>query len=120
MIVEAEFTRLQSRSLSPKAGTTLLSAEIESLLLVFGLIFRTDLSKTRKILGFNLRGCTVFTTDRVVDFLAMDADLLGRIDSDSNLIAPDVDDSHFDVVADHDRLVALPGQHQHGGSFLGL
>src|SRR3954453_5347233 len=120
MIVEAEFTsRLQSRSQLPKARTTLLPARVESLLLFFfALTFRTDLSKTRKILGFHLRGGTVLTTDRVVDLFAVNADFLGGVDPDSNLVPSDIDDGHFNVVADHDRFIALSGQHQHGGSFL--
>src|SRR2546430_8801665 len=106
-------------SLLVESGTTLLST-IESLfILVFALIFRTDLSESRKILGFDLRRRTVLSTDRVVDFLAMHADLFGGVDPDSNLVPSNIDDGDFNVVADHDRFIALPGQHQHGGSFLG-
>jgi hypothetical protein len=39
----------------------------------------------------------------------MDADFFRSVDSDANLIASDIDDCDFDVVADHDRLIALPG-----------
>src|SRR5205823_2505878 len=106
-------------SLLVESGTTLLST-IESLfILVFALIFRTDLSESRKILGFDLRRRTVLTTDRVVDFLAMHADLFGGVDPDADFIPSNIDDGDFNVVADHDRFIALPGQHQHGGSFLG-
>jgi hypothetical protein len=84
------------------------------------LTFRTDLSKTRKILGFHLRRGAVFTPDRFIDFFAMDRDLFRGVDSESNLIAANIDDGHLDVIADHDRLIALTRQHQHGGSFLGM
>src|SRR6185295_5840159 len=57
-----------------------LKLHIRLLLLILALIFRTDLSKTRKILGFNLRRGAVFTTDGVVHFLAMNAHLFGGVD----------------------------------------
>src|SRR5262245_9114590 len=49
----------------------------------------------------------------------MDADLFGSVDSKAHLVATNIDDSHLDIVPDQDRLVALTGQHQHVGSFLG-
>src|SRR4051812_34827971 len=83
-----------------------LKLQIESLfILVFRLIFRTDLSESRKILGFDLRRSTVLTTDRVVDFLAMHADLFGGVDPDSDFIPSNIDDGDFNVVADHDRFI---------------
>src|SRR5262245_36591142 len=92
------------------------------LVLVAGWTLRlgTDLSETRKILGLDLRRGTVFAPNGVVHFLAMDADLLGGVDPESDFVASNIDDCHLDVIPDHDRLVALTGQHQHGvGSFLG-
>src|SRR5262245_28307169 len=72
-----------------------------------------DLSKTREILGFDLCRGAGFAPDGIVHFFAMDADLLGGFDSKSYLVASNVDNGDFDVVPDHDRLVALTGQHQH-------
>src|SRR5688572_32291571 len=85
------------------------------LLLVLDVLAGSDLSKTRKILGFDLRRFAVFPANGVVNFLAMDADLFGGIDPQAHLVAADVNHGNFDVVADHDRLVALTGQHQHTG-----
>src|SRR5687768_17191189 len=85
------------------------------LLLVLLLALRSDLSKSRKILGFDFRSRSILTADGVVDFLAMDADLLGGVDPQTHLVTADVYHGDLDVVADHDRLVALTGQHQHTG-----
>src|SRR3954466_3708087 len=72
-----------------------------------------DLSETRKILGFDLRRLAVFPANGVVDLFAMDADLFGGIDPQTHLVAADIHHGDLDVVSDHDRLVALTGQHQH-------
>src|SRR5688572_21881002 len=48
-------------------------------------LLRADLSDTRKILGFDLRGRTVLAPDGVVDFLAVHADLLGGVDPQTHL-----------------------------------
>src|SRR3954470_7699227 len=92
-----------------------------SLRLIFLLLLflGSDLSKTRKILGFDLRRLAVFPANGVVDLFAMDADLFGGIDPQTHLVAADIHHGDLDVVSDHDRLVALTGQHQHTGSFLG-
>src|SRR3954463_15073890 len=89
------------------------------LIFLLWLFLGGDLSETRKILGFDLRRLAVFTANGVVDFFAMDADLFGGIDPQTHLVAADINHGNFDVVSDHDRLVALTGQHQHTGSFLG-
>src|SRR5580692_7997015 len=80
---------------------------------LFLVILRTDLSKSRKILGFYLRRGFVLAANRVVDFLAVDTDLLGSIDPQANLVSADVHNCHLDVVSDHYRFVSLTGQHQH-------
>src|SRR4051812_3061739 len=89
------------------------------LIFLFGLFLGSDLSKTRKILGFYLCRFAVFTANGIINFLAMDADLFGGIDPQTHLVAADINHGDLDVVSDHDRLVALTGQHQHTGSFLG-
>src|SRR4051812_36624048 len=84
------------------------------LLLFLGRTFRTDLSKTRKILGFHLSRRFVFTADRVINFFSVDGDFFRGIDAQSDFIAADVDDGDFDVIADHDCFISLTRQHQHG------
>src|SRR6516164_1017058 len=74
------------------------------LLFLFFVILGSDLSKSRKILGLDLRGSLI---------LAVDADLLRSVDAQANLVAADINDRDLDVVADHDRFIALTGQHQH-------
>src|SRR5687768_1189582 len=49
------------------------------------LLLRSDLSDTRKILGFDLRGRAVLAPDGVVDFLAVHADLFGGVDPQTHL-----------------------------------
>src|SRR5438067_646633 len=83
------------------------------LLFVVALILRSNLSKPGEVFGFDLRRSAIFAPDGVVNFLTMDADLLGRRDSQANFVAADIDDGDFDVVTDHDRLIALSAQHQH-------
>src|SRR5258706_7469391 len=89
------------------------------LIFLLGLLLGSDLSETRKILGFDLRRLAVFPANGVVDLFAMDADLFGGVDPQTHLVAADIHHGDLDVVSDHDRLVALTGQHQHTGSFLG-
>jgi hypothetical protein len=54
-----------------------------------------------------------FPLDRLVDFLAMDWDFLGSLDSQANLVAPNVDDRHHDVIANHDAFITLSGKDKH-------
>ena len=51
--------------------------------------------------------------DRVVDFTAMDRNLLRRFHAEADLISADLDDHDRDVVVDDDAFVLLPRQHQH-------
>src|SRR5687767_4539856 len=74
---------------------------------------RPDLAEPGEVLGLDLRRRTVLAPDGVVDLLAVDADLLRGVDPQTHLVAADVDHGDLDVVADHDRLVSLTGQHQH-------
>src|SRR5262245_39808371 len=101
-------------------GGTLLRASIRdarpvhpSLLLRVAWILRIDLSKSRKILGFDLCRGAILTPDGIVDFLAMNADLFGGVDTESHFVATNVDDCDLDIVPDHDCFIALPGQYQH-------
>src|SRR5277367_5439832 len=100
----------ESGNQAPPGGGPPLSSCSLALFLV---ILRTDLSKSRKILGFYLRRGFVLAANRVVDFLAVDADFLGSVDPKANLVSSDVHNCHLDVVSDHYRFVALTGQHQH-------
>src|SRR5580658_9547642 len=93
----------------PGEGRPLSSCSLALFLVILG----TDLSKSRKILGFYLRRGFVLAANRVVDFLAVDADLLWSVDPQANFVSADVHYGHLDVVTDHDRFVALTGQHQH-------
>jgi hypothetical protein len=43
----------------------------------------------------------------------MHRDILGRINSQANFVAANIDDCHDDIVTDHDALVAVSGQDQH-------
>ena len=54
----------------------------------------------------------IFALDRVKDFLAMDRDLLGCIDTQSHLVATDINDRDLDIVRDNDALVALSRQNK--------
>ena len=45
--------------------------------------------------------------DRFINFLAMDGNLGGGFDSQSHLVAPDVNNGDLDVVADENTLIAL-------------
>ena len=58
-----------------------------SLLIFLLRTFRTDLSKTRKILGFHLSRRFVFASDRVVNFFSMNGDFLRGIDAQADFIA---------------------------------
>jgi len=87
-------------------------SKIKNLLLIV-LVFvpRTDLSKARKILGLDLGRRFVFATDCVIHFFAMNGDFLGGVDSEPHLVATNVDNGHLDIIPNHDRLIALTGQH---------
>jgi hypothetical protein len=52
----------------------------------------------------------VLALNRVVDFLAMDRDMLWRIDTQTNFIASDIDDRDHHIVPDHDALIAMSRQ----------
>ena len=52
--------------------------------------------------------------DRVVDFLSMDGNFLRSIDSQTDLVSPDIYNGDHDVIADHDAFVSVPRQDQHG------
>jgi hypothetical protein len=55
-------------------------------------------------------------SNALVDFFAMNGDVLRCIDADAYLVTPHADDRHGDVVADHHRLTHLSSQYQHGWS----
>src|ERR1700728_2315299 len=49
----------------------------------------------------------------LVDFTTMDGDMLGRLDTETDLVSTDLDHSHRDVVIDNDALVLFAGENQH-------
>src|SRR5208337_3251561 len=55
-----------------------------------------------------------------VDLAAMDCDILGGLDAKTNLVTPDLDHGHRDVVVDNDAFVLLAGENQHRRSSLML
>src|SRR4051812_2336395 len=100
------FQSMESGTIRTRQGSTSVA-----LLFVFlTRTFRTDLSKTRKILGFYLSRRAVFAPDGFVNFFSVDHDVAGSIDPQTHLVAADINHGDFDVVADHDRFIALPGQ----------
>src|SRR5438105_4531817 len=54
------------------------------------------------------------------DLGAVDVDGGGRDEPEADFIAADVDDFDFDVMTDHDRLVAMPREDKHGRLLPGI
>jgi len=65
--------------------------------------------------GRRLRGGSAGkgSPDLLEDLEAVDRNGTWGIDTDLDLVAPDIDDHDFDVVPDHDLLVPLPAENQH-------
>lgn len=57
---------------------------------------------------------------RPVHLFTVHGHVLRRLDSEANLVAPDLDHHDGDRVPEHDFLVLLAGQHEHKSSFLVL
>ena len=55
----------------------------------------------------------VVALDRLVDLLPVDRNLLRGFNAQTDLVTPNVYNRDHDLVSDHDRFVALPGQNQH-------
>ena len=51
--------------------------------------------------------------DGVVHFLPVHRDLFGGDDTETNLVAPDFDNGHGDIVVDDDTLILFSGQYEH-------
>jgi hypothetical protein len=85
------------------------------LFLVFGrsgpVFRRGEFSETGKVFGFDLGGRTIFSADRLVDFLAMNGDIFGSGDTESHFVTADIHHGDLDIVTDLDDLIALSGQH---------
>ena len=47
------------------------------------------------------------------DLFAVDLDVAGSLDAETDLIAADLKDSDDYVLANHDALVCVPSEHQH-------
>ena len=58
--------------------------------------------------------------DGLVDFTTMDGDVLGRLDTETDLVSTDLDHGHRDIVIDDDALVLFAGENQHNISSLVL
>ena len=58
--------------------------------------------------------------DGLVNFTTMDGDMLGRLDTETDLVSTDLDHGHRDVVIDNDALVLFAGENQHNYSSLVL
>jgi len=57
--------------------------------------------------GAQRGGALVLAPNGVVDFFAVDRDFRWRRNPKADLVASDVNDGDFDLVADHDGFVAL-------------
>jgi hypothetical protein len=55
----------------------------------------------------------LFALDALIDFFAMDGDVLRRVDPDAHLIALHAKNGNRHVVPDHYRLANASGQYQH-------
>ncbi len=53
------------------------------------------------------------TLDCLVNFFTVDGYVSGGADTEANFITTDTDDGNDNVIADHDSLVGLSGQHEH-------
>jgi len=65
---------------------------------------------TPRIRWTELGRLLVLALNGVVDFLAMDRDVLWRVDSQANFIAADIDNRDHHIVTDHDALIAMSRQ----------
>src|SRR5262249_4816515 len=66
----------------------------------------------RRLRGLEDRG-TVRVLQRREDLLAVHVDLAGSADPETDLVSPELEHRHDDVVADHDALVGPTGEYQH-------
>jgi hypothetical protein len=55
----------------------------------------------------------LFLLNTLINFFAMNRDILGRIHTNANLIAFDAEHGHIDLVADHQRLPDSSGKNEH-------
>ena len=74
--------------------------------------------------GANSVGIRIESTGLIlnglVDFTTMNGDVLGRLDTETDLVSTDLDHGHRDVVIDNDALVLFAGENQHNISSLVL
>jgi hypothetical protein len=54
-----------------------------------------------------------FIVALLLDFCSMDTDVLRRSDPEADLVSSDLEHGHDDVLAEHERLTGLAGQHEH-------
>jgi hypothetical protein len=66
-----------------------------------------------EVFHFDTGGFAVFALNRLVDLLAVHRDRGRGGDSEADLVAADIDDGDFDIVADHDGFIALPRKYEH-------
>ena len=83
-----------------------------------------SMSRMKSGFGANSVGIRIESTglilDGLVDFTTMDGDMLGRLDTETNLVSANLDHGHRDVVVDDDALVLFAGENQHKISSLVL
>src|SRR5262249_11427721 len=65
-------------------------------------------------MGLGHRPLVGLLADRPIDFLAVDAHVRGRLDTQADLVSLHLDDSHGDRLTDANDLPQLPRQNQHG------
>lgn len=89
------------------------------------------IGQERRLLGvvYDFRGgmdsprlTVFFTLDPFVDLFAVNGHILGGVHADAHLIPLDAQNSHRDLVSDHDRFTDSSCQYQHNPtpSFLGI
>jgi hypothetical protein len=74
--------------------------------------------------GANSVGIRIESTglilDGLINFTTVDGDMLGRLDTETDLVSANFDHGHRDVVVDDDALVLFAGENQHKISSLVL
>jgi hypothetical protein len=65
-------------------------------------------SKIAHLRGSQIARPLVFAFDRFVNFLSVHRNVLGRVNAQSNFVSAYVDNRNYDIVTDHDALVAVP------------
>jgi hypothetical protein len=65
---------------------------------------------SRALLGFGIHFVLFrlpFSLNGIIDFLAMNWDIRGSVDSQANLVSSHIDYGYDNIIADHDALVTM-------------